>query len=71
MRGGGIYLQTQSFTLMDVVRLVNVLILKFDCKCSIHYQEGKPVIYLSRRSVRKLRTELLKHMPKSMHYKLV
>jgi LAGLIDADG DNA endonuclease family len=63
-------LQTQSFTVIEVVRLINVLILKFNCKCSIHYQEGKPVIYISSRSVRKLRSELLKHMPESMHYKL-
>ena len=65
---GGIYLQTQSFTVIEVVHLINVLIIKFNCKCTIHYQEGKPVIYISSRSVRKLRTELLKHMP--MHYKL-
>lgn len=70
VKGGGIYLQTQSFTVIDVVRLINVLILKFNCKCSIHYQEGKPVIYISSRSVRKLRSELLKHMPESMYYKV-
>ena len=70
VKGGGIYLQTQSFTVIEVVYLINVLILKFNCKCTIHYQEDKPVIYISSRSVRKLRTELLKHMPESMHYKL-
>ena len=64
----GIYLQTQSFTVIEVGRLINVLILTFNrkCKCSIHYQEGKAVIYISSRSVRKLRSELLKHMPESM-----
>ena len=71
VKGGGIYLQTQSFTITEVVRLINVLIIKFNCKCTIHYQEGKPVIYISSRSVRKLRTELLKHMPESMHYKVI
>lgn len=70
VKRGGIYLQTQRFTVIEVVRLINVLILKFDCKCTIHYQEGKPVIYISSRSVRKLRSELLKHMPESMHYKV-
>lgn len=70
VKGGGLYLQTQSFTIIDVVRLVNVLILKFNSKCTIHYQEGKPVIYISSRSVRKLQSELMKHMPESMHYKL-
>ena len=70
VKGGGLYLQTQSFTIIDVVRLINVLIIKFYCKCSIHYQEGKPVIYISSRSIRKLRNDLLSHMPDSMHYKL-
>ncbi len=32
---------------------------------------GKPVIYISSRSVRKLRAELLKHMPDTMYYKLI
>ena len=81
VKGGGIYLQTQSFTVIEVVRLINVragrspiegasaqALLKFNCKCSIHYQEGKPVIYISSRSVRKLRSELLKHMPKSINW---
>ena len=71
VKGGGIYLQTQSFTTLEVVRLINVLIIKFNCKCTIHYRAdkkieyflGKPVIYISSRSVRKLRTELLKHIP--------
>jgi len=40
VKGGGIYLQTQSFTVIEVVRLINVLIIKFNCKCTIHYQEG-------------------------------
>ena len=71
VKGGGIYLQTQSFTVIEIVRLINVLIIKFNCKCTIHYQEGKPVIYISSRSVRKLRSELFKHMPESMHYKLI
>lgn len=71
VKGGGIYLHTQSFTTIDVVRLINVLILKFNCKCSIHYQRGKPIIYISSRSVRKLSSELLKHIPESIHYKLL
>ena len=63
-------LHTQSFTVIEVVHLINVLIIQFNCKCTIHYQEGKPVIYISSCSVRKLRPELLKHISESMHYKL-
>ena len=69
-KGGAIILNTQSFSIKDTVRLINVLMIKFGCKCSIHYQRGLPVIYISVRSVRKLREELKIHTPKSMWYKL-
>ena len=36
MEGGGLYLNTQNYTIIDNVRLINVLIIKFNCKCSIH-----------------------------------
>ena len=69
-KGGGIILQTDSFTVYDVTRLISVLIYKFECKCTMHFQRGNPVIYISRRSVRKITPELLKHIPSSMYYKL-
>jgi heme/copper-type cytochrome/quinol oxidase subunit 1 len=68
--GGAIILNTKSFSIKDTVRLINVLIIKFGCKCSIHYQRGLPVIYISVRSVRKFREELKIHTPQSMWYKL-
>lgn len=58
---GAIILNTQSLSIKDTVRLINVLMIKFRCKCSIHYQRGLPVIYISVRSVRKLREELKIH----------
>lgn len=69
-KGGGIYLQTQSFTIIDNVRLMNVLMIKFDCKCTMHIQRGLPVIYISSKSVKKLTPLLLPHMISSMYYKL-
>lgn len=39
---GRIVLQTQYFYVKDVTRLINVLIIKFDCKCRIDFSEGKP-----------------------------
>jgi len=70
-KGGGLILNTQSFTVIDVVRLINVLIIKFNCKCTIHYPDGQPVIYVSVYSIRKLLPQLLPHMTASMHYKLI
>lgn len=70
VKGGGLYLQTQSFTVLDCVRFINVLIIKFDCACSIHLQRGLPVIYISSKSMKKLYPQLLPHMSPSMLYKL-
>jgi hypothetical protein len=70
VKGGGIILQTDSFTVQDVVRLINVLIYKFNCKCTLRYQRDNPVIYISKRSVRIILPFLLCHMPKSIHYKV-
>jgi hypothetical protein len=68
--GGGMYLNVQCFTVIDVVRLMNVLIIKFDCVCTIHYQRGLPTIYISAASMRKITPLLVPHMVPSMMYKL-
>lgn len=68
--GGGLILNTQSFSVLDNVRLINVLIIKFNCKCAIHMQRGLPTIYISSRSIRKLEPSLRLFIPSSMHYKI-
>lgn len=70
VKNGGIILQAQNFTMVDVVRLINVLILKFNCKCTIHNQRNGATIYINKDSIRKIQHELVLYMPKSMHYKL-
>lgn len=67
---GGVLLQTDSFSVIEVVRLINVLIIKFNCKCTLRYQRGNPVIYISRRSVRKLVPLLKQNIPIGIHYKI-
>ena len=69
-KGGGLILNTQSFSVLDNVRLINVLIIKFNCKCSIHMQRGLPTIYISSRSMRKLEPSLRLLLPNSMFYKI-
>ncbi len=69
-KDGGVYLNTQSFTLLDNVRLMNVLMIKFECECTLHLQRGKPTIYIRAASVRKLTPLLLPYMVPSMYYKL-
>ena len=64
------YLNTHSFTVEECVRLINVLIIKFDCECSLHFERGLPKIYISARSIRKLYKQLEPHMCTFMLYKL-
>ena len=71
VKGGGLYLNTQSFTVIENVQLINVLIIKFNCKCSIHMQRGLPVIYISSHSMRKLEPLLKPFIPRSMFKKLI
>lgn len=67
----GITLQTQSFTVKEVVFIVNVLILKFNLKCSIHMQRGQPTIYISSKSMEKIQAYILPYICNSMRYKLL
>ncbi|MBV8801665.1 MAG: hypothetical protein JO131_01625 [Gammaproteobacteria bacterium] len=70
VKGGGLYLHTQSFSLLENEMLVNVLTTKFNCKCKIHMQRELPIIYISARSMKNLIPLLIPHFPKSMLYKL-
>lgn len=55
----GITLQTQSFTVKEVVHIISVLIHKFNLKCSLHMQRNQPTIYISSKSMEKLKPKLL------------
>jgi hypothetical protein len=70
VKGGGLYLNTQSFSIIDNVRLINLLMIKYGCKCTLHYQRGLPLIYISARSIRKLSPILGPIIVPSIRYKL-
>ena len=67
----GIYLCTDSYSLQDVVKLMNVLIIRYDLKCTLH-KAGirKYRIYISRHSVGKVIEIVKPHLIPSMYYKL-
>ena len=50
----GIYICTDSYTVSDVIRLMNVLILRYDLKCTLHKASNKLGyrIYISRNSIK-------------------
>lgn len=68
--GNAIYLQTQSFTVKECVFIISVFIHKFDLICNIHVQRNQPVIYISAKSMKKIRVKLLPYFIPSMYYKL-
>ena len=68
----GIYLCTDSYTVQDVVRLMNVLIIRYELKCTLHKASNDKGyrIYISRSSVGKVVEIVKPHIIPSMYYKV-
>ena len=67
----GLVLCTDSFTLEEVVRLVNVLILRYNLKCTLHVnKKNYNRIYISRKSLSDLIIIIKPYIVPSMYYKL-
>jgi len=68
----GLVLCTDCFSIQDVVRLMNVLIVRYDLKCSIRENNpGQYRIYILKQSMDKLRLIVEQHMEPSMVYKIL
>ena len=65
----GITIQTQSFTIEEIVLLVNVLIIKFQLECTIHTQGKYNVIYIRSKSIKNNLHFLLPFIHPTMFYK--
>jgi len=68
--GAGTVLCTDSFTLPEVVRLMNVLIIRYRLDCAIRMHRGQPLICIRARSIPLLRSIVLPYMCSSMLSKL-
>jgi len=68
----GIYICTDSYSIQDVVRLMNALILRYDLKCTLHKASNSCGyrIYISRNSVWKVKEIVKPYLVPSMYYKL-
>uniref|UniRef100_UPI002A80A58C LAGLIDADG endonuclease n=1 Tax=Daedalea confragosa TaxID=2028083 RepID=UPI002A80A58C len=66
----GLTLQTQSFTVKECVFIISILIHKFNLKCSLHMQRNQPTIYISSKSMEKLRPLINPYICSSMRYKI-
>lgn len=67
----GITLCTDSYSVQDTVRLMNVLMIRYDLKCSLHlHREGQYRIYISSKSMESLTRIVKPYMTPCMFYKL-
>lgn len=69
VKGGGLYLHTQSFSLQECVFIMNVLYIKFRLHTSLHKQRNLPVIYITFKSIKALYPYINTYIIPSMHYK--
>jgi hypothetical protein len=67
----GLQLCTDSNSLLDVVRLMNVLIIRYGLNCTLHTKrENQYRIYISSKSIPRLKEIVGNYMHESMSYKL-
>ena len=66
----GLTICTDGYTLKDVVLLINILNIRYDLDCTIHYSRGLPRIYIKANSMDKLRKIVNPHIISFSAYKL-
>lgn len=71
VKTGGLTICTDSYSIIDVVRLMNVLMIRYDLDCTIHIpRKAQYRIFISKRSMAKLRTIVSPYIVPSMLYKI-
>ena len=66
----GLTISTESFSLIDTVRLLNVLMVRYRLDCTMRKHSTGYNIYIKEKSMPFLRTLVQPHMHNSMQYKL-
>lgn len=69
VKGGGLYLNTQSFTIKDCIYIMNILYIKFRLDTTLHMQRNLPVIYFRVKSIKLLYPNICSYIIPSMRYK--
>lgn len=68
--GHGVVLCTDSYTLSDIIRLMNVLIIRYRLECTLRAHGSYYRIYIRSRSIPLLRSIVTPYIHSSMLYKL-
>lgn len=69
-RNKGIILCTDSFSIKEVIILMNILKIKLDIESTIHMDNGKPRIHINKKNLLKIRSKLLPHFSNHFLYKI-
>ena len=70
-RAKGLVLSTDSFTLKEVILLVNILILKFDIYPTIQKEKNNFRIYINEQNLMKIKPFILPHFVDHFYIKLI
>jgi len=61
-----------AVTIQEIIKLINVLIIRYELECKIHFHTPtQPRILIRQRSMLKLKDIVLKYMHYSMLYKII
>jgi LAGLIDADG DNA endonuclease family len=69
-RNNGVLLCTDSFSIEEVVLLMNMLYIRFRIFSRIHLDNHKPRIYINKKEFSKIKNLILPHIVQSMKYKI-
>jgi len=69
-RNKGIILCTDSFSIKDVIKLMNILYIKFNIKSTIHYDNNRPRIFINKLELNKIKSQIKPFIVKRFLYKI-
>lgn len=69
VKGGGIIINLQSFTLKELIFLLNILKIKFNLDCTLNKSRHQYVLYITVKSVKLLYPHIKQYIIPSMKYK--
>ena len=70
IKHGGLLLCTDNFTIPDVCRVMNVLIIRYNLHCTLQFYRGYPRIYILAADLPLLRSIIIPYMHSFSLYKL-